>query len=424
MTVNLRHRTAITQGLVPALGVAVLAWALYKTFTPASPALAQDTWVHLEPSTLRKTITLSGHLETASRTIITAPFEGTVKTLDVRDNSRVERGQRLASIDTTLLDIQSRQALSELLKATQEAKDLENWTQSPDVKRARRSVASATQALDKTQRELRVTRSLYEQGIVARMEVDTLSEQIDNQQLEVTAAQEDLNSALAKGRGDSLRIAQMELANAKARYDGIESLRKGQVIEAPYAGIVTLSKQSSADTSSPATPVATGSKATQGQALLELANLEQMQAVGRIEESDLSQIKEGMAADVTGEGFNGSHLQGRIQSIGAQRLPGTGAGAFYEILVALPPIRSEQNLRLGMSTELVITTYINTHALIVPPEAIHEINGSHYLKVSDTPRPPSKEMAVTVGESNEEGVEVFGVKPGDYVLTARQPNPS
>jgi multidrug efflux pump subunit AcrA (membrane-fusion protein) len=156
-------------------------------------------------------------IEASARQTLSAPFEGTVQQLSVTKGRRVEHNQSLLTLDTAQLDIQLRQAQTELLKAKRTVQDMQDWVHGEDVARARRALTNAELNLNDTETKLIDTRRLFERGIVARMEVEALEQQLRLQRLDLNASQAELRTAQTKGQGDSRQIADMELANAQAR---------------------------------------------------------------------------------------------------------------------------------------------------------------------------------------------------------------
>nr|WED69716.1 hypothetical protein PJ912_09090 [Pectobacterium colocasium] len=78
------------------------------------------------------------------------------------------------------------------------------------MSRARRALSSARSTFSNTQANLRDTQALFERGIVARMEVDTLKQQIRSQEQDLNAAQEELKTVLARGNGEDRKIAKRD----------------------------------------------------------------------------------------------------------------------------------------------------------------------------------------------------------------------
>ncbi len=337
----------------------------------------------------------------------------------------MERGQPLLTFDTTQLDLQLREALAAQLIAQRAVRDMQNWSNSEDVARARRALTQAQMGLNDTETRLADTRRLFERGIVARMEVDALVQQARAQQLDLTAAQAGLRAALRQGQGENRQIADMQLANARSRYQALQALHVQRELVAPFSGIVLRPRKADGNGSLPA--VQQGMRTTQGAPLFELASLEQLRAVARVEETDLHQLRDGMPVQMTGDGFEGLSLQGRVVSIGAQGAsPDTYGGATYEVVVAIDPLSPEQQqrVRLGMSARLAIVTYRVASGLAVPAEALrHDETDRTFVVYRRSMDAAVEHVPVTLGHAVPQGVEIFGMAPGYVELPGRDEAP-
>lgn len=403
-------------------GFLFLAITILPTYRASSSSIPSDIrWLPVQPQILESQLGLVGRIEAATHTIITAPFEGLVKKLAVAEGQRVERGQHLLTLDTVQLDIQIREALAVQLKAKRAVQDMQHWEQSEEVSRARRALTSARLNLENTEATLADTRRLFERGIVARMDVDSLEQQAKGQRLDFTAAQAELRAVKSRGEGENRQIAEMELVNAQARHQALVALHAERELHAPFAGIVLLAKKEggSNDTRPSVQP---GQRVSQGTPFFELVSLERIKAVARIEEADLHQLSEGMPVQIAGDGFAGMTLHGRIASIGVQAISSSYGGASYDVIVSIEPLTSEQRqkIRLGMSARLTITTYRAEGGLAVPAEALRlDAQGNAAIEYRQSMSEAPQWKFVTIGRAVPQGVEVFGIGPG-YVALASQ----
>lgn len=407
-----RYGPAKTLGLIGSVLLSVVGIFIY--FDARSAAANTEQWLPVAVEPLVQRLGLAGRIEPGALLTLTAPFDGTVQDKPVEEGQRVERGQVLLRLDTTQLQIQLRDALAELLKARRAVQDLQGWTNGQDMARPRRALSTSQLNLNDTERKLEETRVLLERGIVPRMEVDALMQQAQMQRLDLKAAEAELKDMGEKGQGENRQVADMQLANATAKYEALQVLEGQREISAPFAGIIVRVPGNSADTT--ARPVQQGARVSPGQPLLGLANLEQLKVVAKVDEGDINQLQEGLPVDITGDGFGGILLNGKITSVGSQVLQSEfqGSGASYELGVALPPLTpaQQQRIRLGMSARLSIITYQNPNAIVVPPGAINEHDGQYFVNYRRLPEKPSRRVTVTVGQATSGGVEVFGLFPG------------
>ena len=248
---------------------------------------------------------------------------------------RVERDQLLYTLDTAQLDVQVRQALAELLKAKRAVQDLANWESGREVGRARRRGDGAHgpgRYRTQTGRNQKPAGSRHR----ASLEVDALDQQARQQRLDLASAQAELTSTLARGQGENLQIADMELTNATAKHGDLAAARERRTIKAPFAGVAV--NVPGPAIAAPMAPVQVGSRVTPGQPLIGLASVEHLKAIAKVDEADVNQLREGLPVEVSGDGFEGLVLQGSISAVGRQSITNDtqGAGASYLVTVSLP----------------------------------------------------------------------------------------
>ncbi|MFP1812446.1 HlyD family secretion protein, partial [Lonsdalea quercina] len=213
----LRHRRIGGGLLILFLVLTVSIWTPWKSNDKDPSPDAQAQWLPVQPQPLEQQLGLVGRIQAARQETLSAPFEGVIREVLVQEGQSVSADQTLLRLDTGQIAIQMRQAQTELLKAQQAVYQLRNWSSSPEVTRARRTVQTARSTLGVTQANLRDTRVLFERGIVARMEVDTLTQQAHTQQQDLLNAEEELHTLEARGSGEEREIAEMELVNAQVR---------------------------------------------------------------------------------------------------------------------------------------------------------------------------------------------------------------
>ncbi|KVC73008.1 RND transporter [Burkholderia ubonensis] len=402
---------------------------LILVFAAASPILAyhawpstpqpDERWVPVQPQLLENHLGLVGSIDAASRITITAPFDGLIEHISVAEGQKLTVGQRILTLDTTQLDLQVRDALAAQLAARRAVRDMEDWSHSEEVMRARRAVTRSQLELGDTATKLAETRRLFDRGIVARTEVDALEQQARTQRLDLTASQADLQAALNKGQGESRKIAEMQLANAESRYRVLQAQRAQREILAPFPGLVLRPRKIDGSGSIP--PAQQGMRVAQGTPLFDLIGLDRIKAITRVEEVDLHQLREGMPVQVSGDGFADTTLQGHIASIGVQGVSPepSGGSATYEVAVLIDPLTpaQQQQVRLGMSAQLKVATYRAEHGLAVPAEALRQDDaGRTFVAYRKNMTKAPEFVHVTTGRTVPQGIEIFGLAPGYVAL--------
>ncbi|TLP60086.1 MULTISPECIES: efflux RND transporter periplasmic adaptor subunit [Pseudomonas] len=380
----------------------------------------EQRWLPVAPQLLERRLGLVGRIEAAQRVTVAAPFEGVVQALPVQVGERVQAGQTLAVLDTAQLDIQLRQAEAERLKARSAVRSLQAWASGPEVTRALRAQVAARRTLSANQATLAATRRLYEQGIVARLEVENLEQQVSAQAQELASADDELRLTRARGQGEALQIAEMELANAQARHAALLALRARATLVAPFASLVA---RPVGDGQQPGQLAQAGQLLSQGMPLLALVELERLQVAATVQEGDLGLLHEGMSVQVTGEGFAGQVLPGQVASLGLQAREDEGQGAWFDLLVTLPaqPDLSAQGVRPGMSAQVSVLLYRNEQGIALPAQVLRsDAAGGAYVLFRAHPGEAPRPVPVQLGQSVAQGVEVSGLTAGEVLLPEGQ----
>ncbi|EPE7077266.1 efflux RND transporter periplasmic adaptor subunit [Cronobacter sakazakii] len=372
--------------------------------------VVDKNWLQIRPERLEQNIGLVGRIEAVRQQTLSAPFEGVIKEIMVQEGQRVAANQILAHINPEQIQIQLRQAQGDLLKAQRELHQLKNWSNSPDVVRARRALKASQDSLNATYANLRETQLLFKRGIVARMEVDLLEAQLRSQQQDLSASQDELNVIELKGQGEEYELARLNLVNAQARFQMLLAQSQRQIITAPFAGVIV--RQSPMENSKKIV-IQPGMTVNQGTPLLTLVSLDHLQVVTKVEESDIHRIHEGMPVKITGDGFVGEELEGHVSAIAVQSdaADASGMSVYYDVIISVDT--PSKGARIGMSAHLAIILYMNEKGIAVPPEALHQdINGVTWVNYRAAEEGPIKKIEVKTGKSVVQGIEVKGLEAG------------
>jgi len=417
---NILHKIIKSRGIavsiVVALGIGIGA-ALF-THRSASEKESPTKWIEIRPQNIELQLGLMGRIESALRQVMPAPFDGTISKVAFTEGALVSEGDPILSVSPAQIDVQLRQSLSELLRARQAMRVIQDWNHGEEMVRARRSLSTAELNLHDTSSKLKETRQLYERGIVARIEVDSLEQQLKLQMGDLASAKSELISVMGRGTGVGRKIVEMDLENAQARYDDLSLQRSKNELKSPVKGIALRPPRT--EGAGQALAIQVGQKVTAGTALVEIVSVEHVHALARVEEGDLHVLHEGMDVIVTGDGFNGTILKGKVLWIGSQAIPSStfGAAGSYDVVVDISPLSTEEQkvVRIGMSAKLNILTYARKDAMVVPPNAIsRNDDGTLSVIYRESMQSSPRRVLVTTGRAVAQGVEITGVGSG-YIL--------
>ena len=379
---------------------------------PADPEV-----LTVAPQALTRTITLTGHLAPRREVDVTSPITGKIATVHVPYGARVEKGQALVALDPTQVRIEHRDAQARHIKAAERLAEVENWTDGVEASRARRGVAKARLDLEDSRTRLEETAFLLERGVVPSSEHTAAQRAFTNRQLDLEAAEQDLASVMQKGAAE-IRVAKLELENARARLDELTETLRLSELRAPVAGVVMrppATEGARGGTSDG--PLAAGDAVTQGERLMIIGDLEGLAVEGRIDEVDVVNVKAGNDVMVSGDAFPGTVLRGALERVSSEATVAPRSLPFFEVTAVIPSLTASQRaaVRIGMSAVLEVIVRREAEAVLVPLGAIKLVNGQPTIQVvgDDGPVP----TPVVVGETTVKQVEVLeGIAPGDRIL--------
>jgi HlyD family secretion protein len=276
------------------------------------------------------TVTASGWVRPYRRVDVQADIMGRIIQLNVEEGQRVQRGQVLLRIDPT----QYEAAVARAEAAVSEA-----------LARQAQTRANFLQAERGYERLRQLTGN--DQNLVSRQQVEEAETQVQVQRELVQAS----------GFG----VAQARSALEEAR----DRLSK-TIIRAPMDGVITRLNVEEGSTA------IVGTMNNAGSLLLTVADLSTMEAVIRVDETDLPKITLGDSAAISVDAIPGQKLVGRVTQIGfssvrsplGQASTGQPQAIDYEVVLTIenPP----SALRSDLSVSADIVTAQRTGVLTIP----------------------------------------------------------
>ena len=364
-------------------------------------------------------IAVVGTIDAGSVVNVIGPYDGSVKQVFFQYGGAVERGKSLLRLETADVEVNVRDAESAEIRASQKVAELRDWAASPDMSRARRAVSSGELDLASLRSRAAQTKMLLGKGIVAADEYTQLVQQLRGQELQLEAARQDLRSTQDRASEENRRIAEIELANARAKLAGLRGdLSRAEVI-APVSGVVLQPPSGDGGGGRRTEMVAPGSRVSKGQAMFSIGGLETLSVRAKVDEIDVNKVRVGRLVEITGDALEGITLNGVVTSVAAQA---SGESAVRTSMAAFPVTVEIQNLtddqrasiHVGMSANLSIIAYEKADAIIVPVGAVQTGSAGRTVQVRRDGK--AEAVPVTIGISTPDGVEIrSGLSPGDVI---------
>lgn len=377
----------------------------------------------VERERVSSTVTMIGQLAPRREVEVAAPMKGKVGAVYVRAGQRVAQGEALLDMDVAKVQISRREAEVAYLKAREQVEMFENWSDHTEVSRVRQAVSKSRTRLESLNSRLEETAFLLERGIIPTSEYEAAEREHRNQSLDLQTAEQELQAVLEKSI-PGLKVARLELENARTQLESIEEVLRKAAVTAPAAGVVMHPRRKdSTETNSGSTSdkLVKGALVERGDLLLTIGDTSGIAVVVHVDEVDVTQIHPGQPTRIVGDAFPGTVLHGKVDSISSQALPTHDhrRQPLFEVNAVVETLTEEQHrlLRLGMSARVEVLVYEKEDALLVPVEAVELREGRSWLRVRDRNSGEVRPVEVRIGMTTLNSVEIVsGITPGEEIL--------
>lgn len=201
-----------------------------------------------------------------------------------------------------------------------------------------------------------------------------------------------------------------QVTSAQANVQSVEAQLSGNVIHAPFAGVVTKQEAKVGQIISPGSPI------------VSLMSDKQFQIETSIPESDIAKIKLTNAASLTLDAYGGDvNFGAKVVAIDPAETVIDGVSTYK---VTLEFDQADERIRSGMTANLDIATDSRTQVLAIPQRAVISVDGEKYVRVlrGDVKSPIVEKTKVTTGMTASDGsIEITsGLSEGDHVDISTQ----
>jgi HlyD family secretion protein len=259
----------------------------------------------------------SGFIE-ATQTVVGAETSGRIESIHLSEGSTVNKGDTIASVDTTMLSLQLKQA-----KAARKVASTQVGLSTIEIEMADRNLALARTEFERVAR-------LLPTGSVNQQQYDQAENQLD---------QAKLNAKRARAR---VSAAQASLQQAESQVGLLQKQLSDCHPVAPISGVVT------------ETFVEIGELVAPGKALIEISQLDTVTVKIYLPPRDLTKFKLGTEAEVDPENGRETPLVGHVSWIAAEaeftpknvQTKDARADLVYAVKIRIP--NKGQDLKIGM----------------------------------------------------------------------------
>lgn len=244
-------------------------------------------------------ISASGTIESVNVTI-SSKTSGTINKINFKEGDRVKKGDLLVEISHDLLDIQLRQSEAGVDLANAQLKLLRSGARREDIKQSEELVKQAKINMELARQDKERAEELYRQDATTKKLYDDAVGRYDLTVTQYNSTKENLAKVKTIIRPEEIEQAQANLKKAVSMVDLLKQNIEDCKVYAPSDGFV--SKKF----------IEEGENAVMGGSLLRLSNLETVNLVIYIPETELAKVKLGQEADITIDAFKDKNYKGKI----------------------------------------------------------------------------------------------------------------
>ncbi len=201
-------------------------------------------------------LTASGTVE-ATDADLGFSLAGRIASLAVREGDRVESGARLSRLDDTELRAREAVAEAQLAAARAQLAELERGARPEELAQARAAERATERRLEDARRDLERTRRLHAGGAISQEALDKAVTGFEVAESTYDQAREQRQMVESGPRRERLEAQRAVVRQAEAALDQVRAALGHSVVEAPFAGVVTVKHRNVGETVMPGQPVLT-----------------------------------------------------------------------------------------------------------------------------------------------------------------------
>jgi len=360
---------------------------------------------------LTSVVTASGEIRPRHYVNINSQSFGKIVAIAVQEGERVRRGQVLLRMEAVQAgaDVDASRAGVASLESAVEAAQANLKTSQAELRRNHADFDRATLNWDRAQ-------GLFKDQLISQQEYDTRKAEFESAEASVALAEARVTQSQAE-----LNRSRSNLLQSRANLTRADDFLQKTIYTSPIDGVVTNLPVHVGEQSVP------GVQNTPGSFLLTVADMAEVTAEVKVDETDIVNVKMSQPAEVTIDAFPNQTFKGRVTEIGTTALvrstgrstaelqTGTQEAKDFKVVITLdnPP----DIVRPGLSTTSRITTATRAKVLAIPIQALTirrkaDIEAAERASKGDKTAKAATVAATPENKDKEEWQGVFVVKDG------------
>ena len=338
---------------------------------------------------LHKNLHFTGTIQPLHESTISSPIESVVESMDFHYGQMVKKDEVILTLNSNELQKQFNDTLTDYLKAK------DNYTT------AKAKFAG--------------TQDLWDSGLLAKN--NYISEKSNMATVRVTLMQSTrkLTEMLDKlDEKNTKNLSALSLADFE-KVKAILATKHNLIrLKAPGSGILLYPPKSGEDKTA---RITVGSSIKSGQVIALIGDMSGISIEIEVPEIDITEIKTGMKAMISGIAFGKHPLKGTLVAVNAQASNTSNGLPFFTAVVEVNTLTPEQRhaIKVGMSASIELSVNSGTQ-LLIPIAAIKREKGQSVVQVQSASGSVEK-RTITTGAAQADSVVIeTGLQEGDVVV--------
>jgi HlyD family secretion protein len=405
-------------------------WGYGKVSKHVSPAQAEAVAVRAETVTVTDLVELiaaTGTLQPRTKVSISAKVSARIVELPNKEGDSVTRGDPAANPPKppsllVRLDSKDLQASLRSVKARYAAQQASVKVEEFRIAGQEASIAASRYMLADVERDAKRQQGLFETKDVSKSIADTAQTKFDEQKSQLESLVQNL-----AGEKANLEVMRHNLEAAEAEVAKADEDLSNTVITSPIDGVVIKLNNEVGEM------VVVGITNSPGTTIMEVADLNQMLFVAKVDELSITNVKVGQKAHVRIPSYPDEMFEGTVSTVALSNTDDKDGTKYFKAEVLLKT--DGRRIPSGLTADADIETKRNDHVVTVPSQAVLGRNADDLPEAIRSSKDVDKAKTiatvvyrlidgkavvtpVTVGTSNATHTIVkSGLKEGDQVIT-------
>jgi multidrug efflux pump subunit AcrA (membrane-fusion protein) len=383
------------------LPVCLLAWAgcSKKEEKEAEPIVPVEVTAVRQDS-IQRIVTSDAVLYPLNQASVTPKVTAPVKKFYVNRGDHVHEGQLLAVLENRDLSAAALESKGLYEQAAANYRATSTASLPEQVTTAQSNLRAAKEALDAAKKLVDSREKLFQEGALARRQVDEAQVAYAQARSQYETANQHLDALQSVGKQEQTKSAKAQADAAEAHFQGAQAQLGYSEIHSPITGVIT------------ERAVWEGEMASAGTPLLTVMDVSRVVARANVPQDQAGYLKVGDDATITPAGGS-EGIPGKVVVVS----PAVDANS-TTLQVWVQAANPEERLRPGSSVRVSIVAASLKNAVVAPPAALLSNAEGETTVMVVGPDSVAHEKRVEIGIREPDKVQILsGVSPGDQVIT-------